>query len=291
MSRTIHVAMADSHAGHRLCLCNPDALLGADDPSDELARKPSMTKFQHSLWDFYEHNIQWVREFAGNDPVVVSHDGDLTHGNKYKEGLMEIDMVDQIRLAAANLRPWFTIPNVVAMRIIQGTGVHTMDGGSESEVAERLRGEFPGRDIKVSPHSLMTIGGATFDVAHHGPTAGSRKWLEGNVSRYYLRDLMMRCLLDGDTPPQVVLRAHRHVFVPMEFLAIYRGQQMYTSWLLLIPPLCGITSYARKVASSPSKLTVGFWAIEVIDGAIARIQPLIETHDLRRHETISVKEG
>lgn len=291
MSRTVHVAMADSHCGHRLCLCNPDALLGADDPNDESARGPSLMKFQRSLYNFYKHNIQWVREFAGDDPIVVTHDGDLTHGNKFKDGLMESDMVDQIRMATWNLKPWFAIPNVAAMRIIQGTGVHTMTGGTEQLVAERLRLEFPGRDISTSPHSVMTVGGATFDTAHHGPSAGSRKWLEGNVANIYLRDTMLKLLHSGKTPPQVFLRAHRHVFIPMEFRALYFLQKMYTSWLLLIPPLCGITSYARKVASSPSEITIGMWVIEVLDGKIARIQPLVEVHDLRRHEVVGGNRG
>jgi len=290
--RTIHVALADSHAGHRLCLANPSAVLGDDDPNGPGVRGPSLTKFQHSLYDFYAQSIDWVRGFAKDDPVVVSHAGDLTHGNKYVDELMCVDIVDQIRLATANLRPWLTtISNVEAMRLVLGTGVHTLGGGTEKLVAERLRLEFPDCDIKTTPHSVLTIGGATFDAAHHGPSAGKRKWLEGNVGNIYLRDTMLKLLHSGKTPPKVFLRAHRHIFIPPEFRAIYFLEVMHSSWLLLLPPMCGLSSHARKVAQSPSDLVVGMWVIEILDGKIARVEPLIKRYDLRRHEVIGGNRG
>jgi len=78
---------------------------------------------------------------------------------------------------------------------------------------------FKNKDIKMCQHGLLDIDGVTIDYAHHGPFPGSRSWLKGNIARYYLRDLMMREIMNGNSPPKLVVRAHYHTPVE-EYLKI-----------------------------------------------------------------------
>ena len=130
-------------------------------------------------------------------------------------------------------------------------------------------------------HHELTIGSTTLDLAHHGPHPGSRNWTKGNVARLYLRSLMLDYLDLGQTPPTLVLRGHRHIYIPPITERIYRNGTLYTSTLILLPPLCGISRFARQVTQSNPILTVGLLALELINGTLHRIHATV-TRDENR---------
>jgi len=290
MNRYIHAIIADTHAGHRLGLCNPNARLGAadrEDPDDPDAHPVALGPCQKQLWPFYLSIIEATRHFANGDPVVLTHLSDLTHGAKHPHRLMSAEADDQVDIAYYNMLPWFDADiNLLALRLITGTISHHYDGSSERLLTNQLRPKFPKCDIAVVPHSEMAVGGLRFDLAHHGPTAGMRLWLEGNQARYYLRDRMLKILHRGETPPHVFARAHYHEFIPQEHLAIMFLGKLHTSWFVLVPPLCGITEFGRRVAKSPDTITLGAWLFEALDGTLARMKCPRKVYELRRKETI-----
>lgn len=286
--RRVVVSLADTHGGHKLGLLNPDTVLWEEDENGDLQpHKPALTHFQLYLWQAVCEDRQKVIELAGRDELIILHNGDLTQGIRFRENLVSSGRLsDQIEIAFRNLLPWVALPNVQTARVVIGTGVHNMgEGASERLVTRLLKERFPEKDVTVLRHSLLDIGGVTFDVAHHGPHPGSRDWLKGNVARLYLRDLMTREVKSGNVPPRVVARAHYHKWVRVtEYDEI--GGTAVTSDLVILPSYCGLDDHAQKATQSVNVQTHGCVAFELVDGELRDIHPFKRSLDLRTKETL-----
>jgi hypothetical protein len=142
-------------------------------------------------------------------------------------------------------------------------------------------------DASAIHHLRIDVGGVLFDVAHHGPGAGSREWLRGTVARYYLRS---RALQDinrlGIEPATVYLRFHHHVWLH-ESLEVYVNGEPRWVHLVVCPSYCGLNQYARQVTQSAPELTNGLVVFLVEDGRLLEVKPFIETRDLRAREKIA----
>jgi len=285
--RWVGVGIADFHAGHKLGLCNPETILWEEGPEGEpVARYPGLGPFQERLWGMNLEMIASVKDFADGDETTIFYVGDLTHGNRYIEELMAVTPDDQMQIGYWSLKPWLELPNVNVSRLFQGTYVHTFGGSSEAIVTRQLRGDFPKCDIKTVAHGRITVGGVTLDVTHHGPSTGSRRWLEGNNPRFYLRDLQQKEFALGNEPPQVVMRAHRHTWIPEERLRVWWQGKTYESAMILLPSMCGLSAHGRQVMQAPFILTLGCVCVEVVNGQVGRILPLVKMLDIRTKEVI-----
>lgn len=276
MARRIVVALADTHAGHKLGLCNPQVRLPDEGPTGEQTwTTPALTAVQRWLWECYESDRAAVRDLAHGDPITVIHNGDLTWGTKHPEGLVSTRHVDQYLIATANLLPWFLFPNVTTMALIHGTQSHEFgEGTAPLLVAEQLRSM--GREVCCDRHGLYTVDGVGLDVAHHGPSLGSRHWLTGNTLRYATRSVMLDCLTRGKRPPDVILRAHHHGLVHE---TVREGG--HTCEAIALPSYCGMTHYAAQVTRSAYLLACGLVALEIIDGRLAQVHTFAREVDLR----------
>ena len=148
-----------------------------------------------------------------------------------------------------------------------------------------LADKYPRVDIGVAHHSRYTIGGVIFDMAHHGPSSGSRWWLRGNTARYYLRDRMLDDMALGKRPADVYLRGHYHVNL-WETLRVEWCGQLVESHIIVLPSWCGLGDYARKITRSEPTITNGLYAFECRGGAVTRIVPMVATLDLRTEEEL-----
>lgn len=285
--RRIIALFADTHGGHKLGLYNPNTQLLEESPDGDLIPyTPEPTAFQHYLWPLYLSHIEAVVKWAGDDEIVPIHNGDECQGDKYKDHLVSTRMADQPEIAVSNLRPWCELPNVKSMRLLKGTGSHAFSEGSSAiQVCRVLQGLYPDKDIKAPYHNLIDIDGFTIDIAHHGPFPGSRKWLRGNVARYYLRDLMFNEIMAGKKPPDLVVRAHYHNVVT-ETLDVRGNGTTYTSRLVVLPSYCGLGDYGRRATRSTPKITNGMMAYEIIDGKLSRVLELTKTLGLRTKEVL-----
>ena len=99
---------------------------------------------------------------------------------------------------------------------------------------DRLTESHPKLDIGIAHHGRFAVDGVTFDLAHHGPSSGSRWWLRGNTARYYLRDRMLDDMALGKPPADVYLRGHYHVNI-WETLRVEWQGEMITSHLVVLP--------------------------------------------------------
>lgn len=281
---TLLLVMSDPHAGHKLGLLAPGVELYDERPTGEIVRySPALTAFQDWAWfDVYVPGLSRAAQLANGAPIVILNLGDMVHGDGHAEQLICTRMADQITIACANMRAALDLPNVRAARFVFGTGVHEFGEGSAAlMVASAMRIAYPAIDIGSLYHGLLTVDGATVDCAHHGPGTGNRLWLYGNNVRYYLRDIMLQEIVNGNTPPAIVLRGHVHTYA-RELLTI----GTHTSQMVIAPSLCGLSDYARKASKSASSLTVGMVAFLLDAGRVVDCVPMIETIDVRTREVI-----
>lgn len=277
------LAEADWHSGHKLGLCNPEAQIL--DPDQGRHVSPTLTEFQRYTWDLRQSYLNSFFEMAGRSDVICFLAGDLTHGNGHMDQLMGTRQADQRSIARANVEPILGHRNVKALRALTGTAVHVFgEGSSEIELVDRLAEVYPKKDIGIAHHARTSVNGVTFDVAHHGPSGGSRAWLKGNTARYYLRDRMWRDLSLGKRPANVYLRGHFHVNVWETLRMDWHGETI-TSHLVVLPSWCGLGDYARKITRSDPAITNGLYAFEVRPDGL-RVVPMVQALDLRIEEEL-----
>jgi hypothetical protein len=289
--RAIVVAEGDLHSGSKLGLMSPDTLL----QEEELTKdggvvinwySPSLTETQKVIQKARQKGVEEVKALAGKDPIYLFELGDMTHGDGYPSELVTTRKADQGLIAYYNLLEWYKLPNLKSILFSMGTGSHVFGfGSSEIELCHRLKQEFPKKKTEIAYHWLADVLGIQFDLAHHGAGAGIRHWLRGNVTRYYLRDIMYTEFFAGRTPPDIVLRAHFHTYVK-EFLSITFQGKEYESYIYVIPPLCIPGDYAIKVIKSVYDIQVGLLAFEVIDGQIRNTFKFTQSFDTRIKEKL-----
>jgi len=283
--RSVVVAVADTHGGHRLGLLSPSTVLirELDDGSIE-EWSPPLTQTQEYLWSLYAEHRQKLRDFAGRSAITALHVGDLTWGDRYAEGLIPgATIEDQRVIATTNLLPLASIPNIKAVRLISGTEVHEPNSAT-ARVARRLR-EQTGKGVESFHHHRLVVDGITFEFAHHGPHPGSRDWLEGNIALYHLRDRVYKDLRHGREPARVYIYAHFHRWRRVTLHHTWQGEELSHD-LIILPSYSGMTTHARKMTRSEAYLVNGMCAFEVIDGELGRVKPYKAELDLRTEEEV-----
>ena len=247
---------------------------------------PRLTETQQWLLECYEADMNSVKELAGDDELYIIVNGDLTHGLRYPEGIVDDNIYNHARIAATCLDRWTQLPNLAAVRLLHGTVAHEMSGCATSPmVAAALGAMHPQLDIKVTRHALFEVNDQTFDCAHHGPTVGIRNWTNGNQLRYYLRSLMMDEIIAGREPPRIVARAHVHAYAH-ERVEV-RGNDhndVSVSDIYVTPSYCGMGHHAQQVTRSAHTLQVGLIAFEVNDDVVAH--PFWRKVDFRTKERL-----
>lgn len=310
--RKIVVFLSDTHAGHRLGLMCPNLTLYEEGPHGELSpHTPSLTATQTFLWSCYQDDIQAVVALADGDPIIVFHNGDITHGLKYKEQLVSTRAADQLTIAYHNVTPWLTLPNVTTLRLVAGTGSHVLQEASTPiMMLQMLQPAFSSKDIAVVYHDRPVVDGAIFDVAHHGPSSGIREWTQGNQLRYYAKSVVMHDVHRGKHPPHLIVRGHFHRLHPevvqvrlsrvllaflrwreqggdQTFLTIDDAIDFYETDIVLLPSYCWMGEYGRQATGSSSTVSIGLVAAEVIDGRLIKPLHYFEREvDLRRDEQL-----
>lgn len=263
---------------------HPDTILYSEDEDGNLTPwRPRLTATQEHLWGLYTNGLELIKGLAGPDRTIFLHNGDETHGNKHPQSLVSTRMADQLLIADAFFTTALsTLPNLARVRLVAGTGAHNFQEGSSTMIVARLlQGAFPALNIKPVYHGLMDIDGFAVDYSHHGPHPGSRVWLNGNIARFYLRDLMMNEIMAGRKPPQLVIRGHYHT--PVIETVTMNG---CTSTIVIMPAMCVLDDYARQATRSVFRITNGLFAFEIDGTRLVDIHQLTDTLDVRTKEQL-----
>jgi hypothetical protein len=280
-NRIILVAESDLHGGSRFGLLNPDTRLRSPLGKEY---KPTLSDTQEYLWEVREWGKKEVLKFAEKSPIVLLQVGDVNQGMIYD---VDNSLRSQVQIAFMNVQPWLDTKKVVALRVDEGTASHSFGNGSaEQLLVDFVKERYPNVSASVVSHGLSNIGGLKVDHAHHGPHYGIREWTRGNVALYYLRDIMMKDILRGRKPPDLVLRGHFHSVVEVFHRLSGKDNKVHRSWLWVLPSLCGMNGHALKVTQSEYEIINGIIAFEILDGRLRDTLELTKMLDLREMETI-----
>jgi hypothetical protein len=280
MNRKIIVAAADLHSNSRYGLLNPFTAL---------TEQMTGAKYEPGLWE--NQKILWYKSWypgwkdivtwAGKDEIDLFLMGDLVQGYKHPSHWVSVDQNDEIKIAVSALHPVCQIPNLRRVQAVIGTEAHAgLQGSTEKTVIDLLAAKNPDKNIGISLQNTVTVDGLVFDLAHHGPPPGRRKWLEGNEARLYLRSAMMNEIIKHQKPPDIYIRAHHHVPI-IETMHI----NGFTSTIYLLPSLCTMDYHATKATQSQPYVTVGFRAQEITDGVVTGEREYYYTLDMRSRLT------
>ena len=283
-ARRFVVLLSDTHGGNSQGLMSPETtFIRFDEDGNEYEYTPKPTKIQSFLHKLYTYHVEQCLEVAGENNIIVIHNGDIAQGTKHIDAdLMSINMMVQKPIAEENMRPWLEADQVSRLQFAEGTQAHEGVGNSMSYmVAQQLQAEYPGKKLKVVEHGLIDIDGFKIDYAHHGPSAGRRIWLKGNEARYYLRDRMTREIQAGNKPPDLYHRAHYHDPV-IETLRI----NGYKSTLVITPSYSFPGAWTRQAIRSPNEVANGMMLLEIFEGRLLDIHEYIERTDIRTRETL-----
>jgi len=290
--RKLLVVFSDMQSGHKLGLMNPEVVLyELDESGNEIPSQPQPTAIQNYLWGLFSEHTTDVRDLADGAPIILIHNGDLTHGGKHKAILVSNRTADQFLIAAANFGPFLELPNLQSIRLTAGTPAHTfLFDTSAIEVAGKLQAARPGLDVKVIHHGLLDIEGVLTDYAHHGPSTGIRKWTSGNQLRYYATSCVEEHLGWGRSIPRLIVRSHYHN---------YRRETGYRQHvekdgrvtekatdIIVTPSYSGLTEHGRQVTRSTHWLINGLVAIEIEGGKLREVHPFCNMIDLRTKEVL-----
>ena len=285
--RSIIAVMSDPHANYKFGLMRTGIRLDPEDEGED-DWYPSSTPTQRMLWGWQVEDREAIVALADGDRMGFLLAGDVGHGTLLPDNTrVSPRLSDEYAIATDFLLPWAQLPNMAWMRFVHGTGVHSMRRGSaELLVAKQLR-DLTSKDIAAWYHMDLRVDGITIDVAHKGPTTGVRVWLEGNEVRYYVRSLMLKFLVDGERPPDIVLRGHYHDRI-IEDIHVHTRKATFRTWGVVCPAnSLFIDDYTKSATKSKEFMTAGMLAIEVIDGRIVDIHDFSHVADIRRHEVIS----
>ncbi len=287
--RVIVLALADLHSGNKLALMSPDTVLKEEDEHGRLINySPQLSAVQSTLWPWFIEDVKQVKELANGDEIIVLIVGDLVQGTKHR--VLQVSPGrdrDQLAIAYANLSPVLSLPNVKHVRIVAGTAAHGGIGANTAaDAVEALSYMYPNIEIQGCYHGEINIDGCAVNYAHHGPHPGSKTWLEGNSALSYLRNFVVtEWMKKAKIAARIILRAHRHTYVPIPYKTMIAGTE-YEFDLVLLPSWCGIGDYARQITLSEILQQFGMVAIEIVDGQLAKIHSYIHHLNLYTEEKL-----
>lgn len=285
--RRIIVVESDYQAGSSLGLIDPSTLLErVDADNNPYHEEVSLTPPQTYLWGICEWARGEVSALAGKDDILLIVNGDMTQGNHFPSELSYGREEDQSAIAADIVAGWAKDKRVKKIRLTKSTGVHAFrENSADGGVVARLRLMFPRKDIRLVGHGQIDVGGVLIDYAHHGPGAGVRSWLKGNVLRYTVKSLQDTAIKDRRPVPDIVLRAHRHERVE-EWVVVWRLDERIKTLGITTPSFQMLTEFARKVTNSEPKVTNGLVAIEVVGNKIIDVHWFAKTKYIPAQEEV-----
>jgi len=283
--------MSDPHANYKYGLMRTGIRLDPEDEGEE-DWYPSSTPTQKQLWEWQVGDLAAITALADGDRMGFVLAGDVGHGTLLPDNTrISPRLSDEYAIAVDFLLPWAQLSNLAWMRFVHGTGVHSMKRGSAELLVARMLRDLTKKDIAAWYHMDLRVDGIEIDVAHKGPPSGKRIWLEGNEVRYYVRDLMLKSLIAGRHPSDVILRGHYHDRI-LELIHVHTQKGSYRTWGAVCPAnSLFIDDYTKSATASKGLMTAGMLAIEIIGGRVVDIHDFSHVADIRRREVITRSDG
>lgn len=241
------VVVSDIHAGCAIALCPPRIRL------DEGGRY-TLSKIQKKLWAFWqEFWDEWVPEATRGEPFTVVFNGDGVNGKPHGANTNITDnWSDQIRIGHACMDYALKKPGVQSYYHIRGTEAHVGKGAEMEEVLGRELGAVPNEEEMHSRFDLWLemAGSKLVHCLHHIGTTGSQSY-ESTAVHKELVEEFTEAGRWRNTPPDVVVRSHRHRYMKTSIPIGHKGtsgrQSTGEAFSVVTPCWQGKTPFVWKI--------------------------------------------
>lgn len=270
--------ISDTHAGLMAGLIAPGTELEYDNGEKRTHELSSTSAW---VWECYQKLIKITAEWAGDDPVVVYHTGDVCHGSRFLEYLYSVWQEHQETIATAALSSLRQIPQLAGFRFCYGSAAH--DYGQQSATKNVSANVAAwGYPVACVDHGVEEIDGCMIDWFHRGPKVSATEDRNSTGRRFVIR--LCRTFLErGKRAPDVVLCGHVHARITEQVLVGW-GKLGHSVMLSVGSPLCGMNEYARNYTMSAPIVEVGGTLIRVSNGRV--LEHAVVTWEQEQRQTI-----
>lgn len=149
-------------------------------------------------------------------PIVFVLNGDAADGDHHDTPqIITRNKATQLRIAIEVLTPALDIADKVI--VMRGTESHVGKSAWIEELIAEDIGAVPAAEGMWSHwHLYAEFGGVTFDIKHHPEAGSSRPWTAPNAANTIAAMVSMKYAMNGDKPPDIAIRSHRHHFLATE---------------------------------------------------------------------------
>lgn len=195
----LNIVLSDLHSGSDCALMPPEVY--ADD-GRRLGGAGKNRKLLW-LWDAWQRSVDWLDKTRGNDPFVLTLAGDLIEGIHHRSDEVIASKWDEhAAICRAIVQP--LVDQAARTIVVKGTECHT--GNWEEAIRQQLGIEEEAKDLWQ-----YEICDNLIDAKHHMPTSG-RKYLHASAHSILQGNATQEAASAGHRIPDVLIRAHRHVF-------------------------------------------------------------------------------
>ena len=199
------IIISDIHGGCQFGLCPPKVTL---DSGGTYSQSPIQTQ----IWEWW--NVfwnRWVPKVTRGEPYSVVNNGDALDGVHHNSNhQITHNLADQENIAYECLAP--IVNKCEKYYHLRGTSAHSGESGQyEEQLAKRLGavqnevGNYTSFELWLS-----ILDRCLCHTTHHIGTTGTTSYQTTGPMKE-LTELFLSSSLWGDTPPDIVVRSHRHI--------------------------------------------------------------------------------
>jgi hypothetical protein len=260
MAKEAAILIADLHVNSTLGLCKPG--IHHDDGGIY-----HLNKVQQWLWQTWEECLDDIADLTTGYYKNLILPGDLieldTKARSWQ--VISANPVVTIGHAIDILEP--VVDSADETFVVRGTEAHT---GKSAWGEEQIARDFDTRpDPETGSHSWWHLraefGGVKFDVAHHA-NMGNLPWTYANAGNKLAITTMYEYMEWGETPPDIVARAHQHRFVD--------SGRTYDTRGIYLPAWQFKTAFLHRIGKANARPSIGALVFLCDDGEYT-------WHDLR----------
>lgn len=204
------IVISDTHIGSNAGLCPPE---GYELPDNNIYMQ---NKFQETTWLYWEHFWKkWIPKMVEkSEKVIIVINGDLIDGSHHETVNIMSTSLPYQQIAA--IKVFKQIDHYDGLYVVRGTEAHAGKGATSEEMIARDIGAInPNGSSNCSDYQLwLSVDKVTFHIAHHIGVTSSAAY-ETSAPMRELVAALVEASQWGQTLPQIVVRSHRHRFVPV----------------------------------------------------------------------------
>lgn len=211
-----------------------------------------LQKIMYSWWE--QMWSEWLPIATKGEPFGIILNGDGVEGEPFHSTAnISSNQADQVKIAVEVFTPLMALCDV-RFKWIRGTEAHVGKSGCTEELAAQKLGAVPGQDGEFARFALwQKIGDKKVrepglaHVLHHIGTTGSSAHESSAVNAELSGEFVEACK-DGERPPDIVVRSHRHRWCEVRIGPIKIGNEYRFATATVTPGWQLKTPFAYRVA-------------------------------------------